>query len=323
MTVIEQERTFHRSNGPGRRAAGRVRVRRRVGVLVPGAVAAVLLAGCSSHQASQAGSAASGARAVAPASAGGMAADAAAPGGGAADSASPAPLTAPVLVRTAETTVRVADVGRAATVAVRVARDNGGALYGDDRVGTGADAHADLVLKVAPDRLDTAVTAVAGLGTEESRSSATQDVTGQVADVASRLATMRASIARVRVLLGKATRIGDVVTLEGELSRRETDLESLQAQQRVLAGRTSLATLTVHLLAPRSPVPPVQAARHGFLGGLSAGWDSFTATLGWLLTVLGAVLPFTLLALPVLLVWLALTRLRRPQPAPPAPAPAE
>ena len=157
------------------------------------------------------------------------------------------------------------------------------------------------------------------LGEEQQRSSTTENVTEQVADVESRVATMQASIARVRAILSRATRIGDVVAVEGELSRRVTELESLQARQRALAGQVGLATVTLHLVAREAPAAgPVD--RSGFLGGLQDGWSAFTRTIGWLLTVLGAVLPFLLIVVPAALAaqW-ALRRSRRP--APPAPVP--
>src|SRR5664279_5032637 len=70
---------------------------------------------------------------------------------------------------------------------------------------------------------------IAGLGTVRSRGQTSEDVTQQSVDVASRLATQKASIARVRALLAQATRIADIVAIEGELSQRESDLESREA----------------------------------------------------------------------------------------------
>ena len=120
-------------------------------------------------------------------------------------------------------------------------------MAGDDRSGSGADAHATLVLKVPPEKMDAMLDQLGRLGREQSRSSSTQDVTQDVADVDARVASMQASIARVRAILSRAERIGDVVSVEGELSRRTTDLESLQARQRALAGQVNYATITLQL----------------------------------------------------------------------------
>jgi len=230
----------------------------------------------------------------------------------------------PALVRTAEMTVRVDDVPAQARLAQDYARTAGGTVAGDNRSGGGDRARADLVLKVQPGRLDGVLDQLGGLGEEQQRTSSTEDVTEAVADVESRVATMQASIARVRAILSRATRIGDVVAVEGELSRRVTELESLQARQRALAGRVGLATVTLHLVATQAPDAVPAAERAGFLGGLSDGWTAFTRTVGWLLMVLGAVLPFLIVLVPAALVgsW-ALRRSRRPgSAAAPGPPPA-
>jgi len=225
----------------------------------------------------------------------------------------------PALIRTAELTVVVDDVPAEAAAAGAAARAAGGAVAGDDRSGSGADAHATLVLKVPPEKMDAMLDQLGRLGHEQSRSSSTQDVTQDVADVDARVASMQASIARVRAILSRADRIGDVVAVEGELSRRTTDLESLQARQRALAGQVNYATITLQLKASRAAAPAAPADRSGFVGGLRNGWHAFTATLGWVLAGLGAILPFLLLAAPVAIAW-ALRR-RRLTAAPSAPAP--
>jgi hypothetical protein len=148
-------------------------------------------------------------------------------------------------------------------------------------------------------------------------------VTEQVADVDSRLASMKASIARVRTLLSRANSVGDLVSVEGELTRREADLESLEARQRALSGQVALATVTVHLLARQAPLAATAPARHTFRSGLVGGWHAFTATVNWTLAALGALLPFLLLALIALVGWRVAARVRRPRPAPAGPGPAD
>lgn len=225
----------------------------------------------------------------------------------------------PALIRTAELAVVVHDVPAQADAAGAAARAAGGAVAGDDRSGSGADAHATLVLKVPPEKMDAMLDRLGRLGREQSRSSSTQDVTQDVADVDARVASMQASIARVRAILSRAERIGDVVSVEGELSRRTTDLESLQARQRALAGQVNYATITLQLTADRAAAPAPPPDRAGFVGGLRHGWHAFAATLGWVFTALGAVLPFLLLAVPVAVA--LLLRRRRLTAAPSAPAP--
>jgi uncharacterized protein DUF4349 len=227
----------------------------------------------------------------------------------------------PALIRTAQLTVVVADVTGTAREAGSTARAAGGVVAGDDRSGSGPDAHATLVLKVPPGRMDTVLDLLSRLGTEQSRTSSTQDVTEDVADIGSRVATMQASIARVRAILSRAEKIGDVVSVEGELSRRTTELESLQARQRALAGQVDYATITLQLRAKPTAATAPPADRSGFVGGLTNGWDAFTTALGALLTGLGAVLPFLLVLIPAGLALRWALRRRSVSAAPIAPAP--
>jgi hypothetical protein len=299
------------------------------------ALAVLLLAACSGGSSNNSASVASADRApgqAAPAagSGGKEAAPPVAQSGTGADqsggSAKPEARIAPnrALIRRADLTVRVRDVNAKANDLTRIAADNDGSVYSDNRSGTGRTATAEIVLKLDPDRLDAALTRISALGKEIERTSSTEDVTEQVADVDSRVASMKASIARVRAILARASSVGDVVNVEGELSRREAELESLQARQRTLAGQIALSTVTVHLVAEEAPAPAPAANEtdRGFLTGLKNGWSAFAGTVEWLLTVVGAVLPFLLIVLPLLAGWFYLQRQRRTgTPALPAATP--
>ena len=82
-------------------------------------------------------------------------------------------------------------------------------------------------------------------------------------DVDSRVRSQQRSVDRVRVLLGQAKTIGEVVQVESELSRREADLESLEAQLAKLKDVTDLATIEVTLVSPDRTPTPVEGRRPG------------------------------------------------------------
>jgi hypothetical protein len=114
-------------------------------------------------------------------------------------------------------------------------------------------------------------------------------------------------------LLAKATTIGEIVSIESELTQREADLESLEAQQAKLGDLTTLSTITVTLLGPQAKQAAAKKTEHksGFVAGLSRGWHTFLASMAWLLTVVGAILPFAIGI--ALLAWLARLLVRRMQ----------
>jgi hypothetical protein len=225
------------------------------------------------------------------------------------------------VIRTASIEVRVSNVLDSAGRAEALAASAGGYVAAEQ---TQADPdHPDqssavVTLRIPGTSLPQVLTGLAHMGALLSQDQSSTDVTGQVIDVAARLASQQASVDRIRALLAQATTIGEVVSIEGELATREGALESLQAQAKALADQTSLATVTATLVGPQAavvapPAPP--APRKGFASGLSQGWAAFSAATTWLLTAVGAALPFAVLA--AVAAWLALV-VRRRRPAGPA-----
>ena len=220
------------------------------------------------------------------------------------------------IIRTADLTIRVEDVAGATTRAEDLTRVAGGLVFGEQSSSTPGhpeDARTTLTLKVPPAGYGDLLTGLSRLGTRLRQVQHAEDVTSQVVDVDSRLATQRRSVAQIRALLDRATTVGQVVQVEGELTRREADLESLEAQRKQLAEQTSLATVTVALEAPPARGAPPKAADHNaFVTGLADGWDAFTASTAAAATVVGAVLPFLVLVLLLALPAWLLLRPRRP-----------
>ncbi|WP_037671808.1 DUF4349 domain-containing protein [Streptomyces griseus] len=239
-------------------------------------------------------------------------------GGKSGTATAPTKITANRIIRTASLTVQVKDVPKALDRA-RTTAENAGGYVGDETTtrDDAGDERTRVVLRVPTEKYDEVLTDLQGAGKLLDRTAKAQDVTDQVVDVESRIASQRASVARVRELMDRATRLSDVVELEGELSRRQSDLEALLAQQSSLKDRTSMATITLSL----AQKPVVKAAEDddpGFMDALEGGWDAFVTMLRWLAMTLGAVLPFAALAALILLVWLRVVKPRRtPRPAAP------
>ena len=260
-------------------------------------LAALLVAGCSGGGQGDAGTASGAGEAAAPQ----VAADGDAAAGGTmsgAESLSVSDLRAApglAVIRTAELQVRVDDVRAAADEAARIARAAGGGVEAEDRAGSGEDRSATVRLRLPPAELDSTIRALAALGEERSRRLSSEDVTDQVVDLEARLATQRASVNRVRELLGEADALGEVVQIESELTRRTADLEALEARLTSLTERVDLATVVVRL---ERAAGPVLGDGLGFGDGLRGGWNALVATARVVAVTAGALLPF----LPLLLV---------------------
>lgn len=174
-------------------------------------------------------------------------------------------------------------------------------------------AHVRLELVVPTDAFDEAMTTSAGAGEIVSREQSAKDVTEEVVDVNSRVENAEASLRRIRQLLGRAERLGDVIRLESVLGQREADLESLQARQKSLQQRTTTATIDVSI-RPAEEDGPIKDDEDdtGFLAGLDAGWSGLQTAWTGFATVAGALLPFVLvLGIPIVVVVLLVRRMLR------------
>jgi len=133
---------------------------------------------------------------------------------------------------------------------------------------------------------------------------------------------MRESIARLQALMRRAGTLTEIAAIEAELTRRQADLESLLAQQKVLAQLVEQSSISVTLMTRRQAEG---ISSGGFVSGLQAGWAAFLSAGRWLLTILGASLPFLLAAAVIvtpLLWWRRRHHGRRPRAKASAASPA-
>ncbi|MDT9690128.1 DUF4349 domain-containing protein [Streptomyces sp. P9(2023)] len=216
------------------------------------------------------------------------------------------------VIRTAELAVEVEDATKALATARRVTEGADGHVANEstERIDD-TYVTSRIVLRVPQGSYESVLRELAGTGKLLSRKADAKDVTEQVVDVESRIATQRASVDRVRKLMDQATRLSDVVTLEGELSSRQADLESLLAQQASLKDRTTMATITLELTEKESAKPSEDEDRPGILDALAGGWNALVTALAWTGIVLAAVAPWLAVTLIGYLVWRLLIRPRR------------
>jgi Domain of unknown function (DUF4349) len=237
------------------------------------------------------------------------------------------------LARRAQLSLKVKNIAQAAA-AVRAASTAAGGLILAENIGGSsgpvpvegnrvtANTYGEITISVPADRLDAFLDDVSRLGTVISRQSSSEDVKQQYVDTDARLKTMRASVDRVRALMARATDIGQIVALESELARREADLEALESQMAALKDSIARSPVQVSLTTDPSVVEKDET---GFLAGLKRGWSAFTASASALVTVIGALLPFALLAALVaypLTLWLRRRRASRTLPSAPTATPA-
>ena len=267
----------------------------------------LLLAACSGSNSGSAGSTASepgvrGAPASAPyaqagaASAAGGLASQHGSGSGAAVTSGLAPVGQSIIY-TATMTVRSVNVAAVARKITGIVVAAGGYTSDEHLVSgtpgkTGEMVSVTLKIPVPAYQSVLAQLSSPALGKQISMQQQATDVTQQVANVNSLVTSQEDAISALQGLLKRAASVPGLLQVQQQISADESTLNSLLAQQRALDHETSYATVSMTLVSPVHKTVHKKAAQHGFLSGLAAGWRALRHATAWVLTALGAALPF-------------------------------
>jgi hypothetical protein len=299
------------------------------------AAAVVSLAACGTGGGDTSTSAASGGSAPAfedAPSAGGSSADSEPPESlvPAVPPDAPAPVTEPgrQVILTGSLDLAVPEVAPAVAKVI-VAVEGLGGLVVDEQSDFATKAASSVVtVKVPPEQFRTALSALARLGSVTAETVGSEDVTATVVDLDSRIRTASVSVERLRTYLANAKTTADVAALEGELLRRETDLEALRGQLRTIKDRVAFATIVVTLrTGPPAGGLAANDDRPGFSDAVDAGRRALVTVGSAIALVVGALVPWLPVFAAVALVAWLVRRLGRRRPsrdasaAPPPPAP--
>jgi hypothetical protein len=186
----------------------------------------------------------------------------------------------------------------------------------------GETSYARLVIRVPSAKFSESMEALEKAAVLRSSTRGSDDVTTEVIDTSVRVRAQEASLKRVELLLAEARSLKDIIWIESQLTSRQAELDSLKSQQSWLKDQTSLSTITVDI-----STQPVKAKEKkdddtpaGFLAGLEGGMKAMGAAFVALATILGALLPFALVALVLgVPIWWVARRRKVTRPAPAGP----
>jgi Domain of unknown function (DUF4349) len=201
------------------------------------------------------------------------------------------------IIYTAAVTIRADSVAATARRITGIAVAAGGYISAENAgsAGPGGTGETiDITLKIPVPSYPAVLAQLSSpaLGKQLSMNQHATDVTQEVANVSSLVASQQDAITALEGLLGHAASVADLLQVQQQISLDETTLNSLLAQQRALNGETSYATVTMTLVSPHHAGPPPTGSRHSFLTGLLAGWRALRHAAAWVATAIGAALPF-------------------------------
>ncbi len=237
-----------------------------------------------------------------------------------------------------EVSVRLASDDPEATVDAirRAAATTGGFVAGEDLHRRDGVLEGTVTVRVPADDLQGALDRIEVAGSEViDRQLSSQDVTMEVADVASQLRNLRALETELLELLSDARESGDteqVLMVFDRVRNVRDEIERLDGRRATLADRVALATITVHveptvdLLAATAPERDPEPEPWNPVHRVSQAWQ---ATVEGLQTLADVLIVVVVTGLPLLLLWvlplgalvLLARRWRRRQPTTASPQP--
>jgi len=178
-----------------------------------------------------------------------------------------------LLVWTADFSVEVADLAKSAEqLSARMIALGG---YVEEKSDYGSQSQS-FVYRVPKDAFNEALGDVERSGTVQRRHVKGEDVTEQYVDVETRLKNNLALRDRFRDLLAKAKDVKDILLIEAELNRIQSEIDSMEARMRILKDQIQMSTIRVSL---EQQVPPKPATIYGPLGYLYKGAEWFVVKL--------------------------------------------
>ena len=148
------------------------------------------------------------------------------------------------IVWTARITLEVWNISNAVAEVANSAQRLGGFVEGKSDGGEGS---ASLTLRVPAKDFAASLTNLESLGSVLYRNVQSEDVTEQHIDVEALLANKLILRNRLKQLLEKATEVKDILAIETELNRVQSDIDSMDGQLKSLNGQIEFSTITLYL----------------------------------------------------------------------------
>ena len=147
-----------------------------------------------------------------------------------------------VMIRSGSLDLRVKDLDVTKTSIEKIVVDVDGRI---DEWSSRDGDWLDMKVRVPEARLDATMDRISEIGKVTGRSSRSRDVTEELIDLEARLKNLQALRDRLRSYLDKTTKLEEILGVERELARVQSEIESLEAKLKVLKDQVAMSELDV------------------------------------------------------------------------------
>ena len=168
-----------------------------------------------------------------------------------------------------------------------------------------------LIIRVPADKFDLLLQNISdSVDKLESKNIEVLDVTEEYIDVQSRVKTKKELQARYTELLKQAAAIDEMLNIEREIGKLQTEIESTEGRMRYLDDRTAFSTLTVTYYLPILSEPLRVSFFSEFKNGITTGWVYFL----WFIIALSYLWVFIVIGIAVIVAVCILVRQEKKKP---------
>lgn len=156
-----------------------------------------------------------------------------------------------MIIKRGGLTIAVDDTKKAAEAAAVIVKNFNGIVQSENQY----EETYYMYLKVPAEKLETAVDMLSKLGDVKNSNMSKDDVTMQVTDSEAVLKNKRALRDRLRQILNQAKDVKDIIAVEAELSRVQSEIDSMEAMLKNLKGQVAMSDINLTLEKKRMPGP--------------------------------------------------------------------
>jgi hypothetical protein len=169
-----------------------------------------------------------------------------------------------LVVRTGTLELEVGSIAPSVAAAGAVVSAAGGYISGSDEAAAADKVTASISYRIPAAAWDATLDGIRRVASTVRHQQVTsEEVSGQVVDLGARISNLRATEGALQAIMARATKIGDVLDVQKQLTDTRGEIERLVADKTQLEGRAAYGSLKVTFSLP---VPPAAVTAQ-------KGWD--------------------------------------------------
>ena len=197
------------------------------------------------------------------------------------------------IIKTAYITIEVKDVPGSVDTLKSLVTAKGGYLSSSSiSEGYNKRLSGTVVLRVPQAEFDTTLAGVKAVGTVKSVSTQGEDVTEEYVDIQAQKTSYQNQLAQYNEIMKKAVNVSDVIEIQQQIDRVQTELNRLEGRLKYLNSRIDLSTITVNL---QEPEPLGGESGPSIVSAINEGISGFFGMIYTLIVVLLTLLPVIIL----------------------------